>query len=273
VNSRGLLEGIVEVAEGAGRAALEHYGKNIPVEIKADDSPLTLADRASHEYIVAALRRLTPEIPVLSEESPEEDVRDRKRWERFWLVDPLDGTKEFIKQTGQFTVNIALIVGHEPVLGVVHIPVNGITYTGWRDGDDGAAAVRSGGEAPRAMQCRAADIAGLTVVASKDHAGPVVEAFLASLQGAECTSMGSSIKFCLVAEGKADFYPRVVPTMEWDTGAAQCIVEAAGGRITDLAGARLTYNKDDLRNPSIMTFGDAAIDWVTFFGHASSAKA
>lgn len=259
------LAAVVDICRGAGRAALQHYGKDGGVDYKADDSPLTLADRASHEYIVRALAELTPDIPVLSEESPEDEVARRKEWPVFWLVDPLDGTKEFIKQTGEFTVNVALVEGDEPVLGVVTVPVTGVTYTGVKRGDAPAGAwVERDGER-HAISTRRADVDHLTVVASRDHAGPVVEAFLARLEGADVTSMGSSLKFCLVAEGRADFYPRVVPTMEWDTGAAQCIVEAAGGRVTLLDGARLSYNKDDLRNPSVMAFGDPSVDWARLF--------
>jgi len=268
IADKDLLDAVVGVAARAGRAALEHYADIIPVDYKADDSPLTLADRASHETIVGALERLTPEIPVLSEESPDAMFERRKSWPRFWLVDPLDGTKEFIKRTGEFTVNIALVDGHLPVLGVVHVPATGVTYTGDRResvGEPGAWVARPT-EAPSRIAVRRADLRHLTVVASKDHAGPRVKAFLSQLEGAEIASMGSSLKFCLVAEGQADFYPRVVPTMEWDTAAAQCIVEAAGGKVTDLEGRRLEYNKDDLRNPSLMAFGDQEIDWVRFFG-------
>jgi len=257
------LESASEIAVRAGEAALAHYGCKDGVEYKADDSPLTLADKASHRVIVDALRELTPDIPVLSEESSEDAARDRKQWKRFWLVDPVDGTKEFIKQTGQFTVNIARIDGQVASLGVVHVPATGVTYLG--QADHGAWIRKADGKA-ESIRTRRADLDRLTVVASKDHAGPVVEAFLARLSGAEKTSMGSSLKFCLVAQGEADFYPRVVPTMEWDTAAAQCILEAAGGQLTDLAGRRLLYNRDDLRNPSLMAFGDPKIDWVEFFG-------
>ncbi len=264
-NATQLLETAVQTAIDAGSSALEHYGDEIPVDYKSDDSPLTQADRASHRRIVEALADATPEIPVLSEESAPEELAGRKGWSRFWCVDPLDGTKEFIKKTGQFTVNIALIEGHEPVLGVVHVPVSGVTYTGIRMGDEIGSWVQVPDAPRQEIRARKAEIDRLTVVASRDHAGDRVKAFLARLQGADVTSMGSSLKFCLIAEGKADFYPRVVPTMEWDTAAAQCVVEAAGGKVTDLEGNRLRYNKDDLRNPSILSFGDPEVDWVQFF--------
>jgi len=246
-----LLGAVQEIAVLGGKAALAHYGAEGGVEYKADNSPLTLADKASHAVIVHELGELTPEIPVLSEESPEEVFTQRKSWHRF---------------------NIALIDGDRPVLGVVHVPVGGVTYSALRGGDEGpgGAWVEKPGEERRPIRSRRADVERLTVVASKDHAGPRVKSFLTRLKGADATSMGSSLKFCLIAEGRADFYPRVVPTMEWDTAAAQCLVEAAGGRVTELDGRRLLYNKDDLRNPSIMTFGDPEVDWVRFFAGDAS---
>ena len=253
-----LLEEILKIAAAAGRAAMEHYGVDGPVEYKEDDSPLTLADKAAHFVIVNSLQVLDPWLPVLSEESAEEEIADRKTWEDFWVVDPLDGSKEFIKQTGEFTVNIARVQGDEPVLGVVHAPVTGEFYYASREA--GAFAIREDGSTEEIL-VKPADPAGLKIVASKDHAGPQVEALLERSEGAECVSMGSSLKFCLVAEGKADFYPRLVPTMEWDTAAAQCVLEAAGGYLVGLEGRRLSYNKDDLRNPPILAYGDDSMDW------------
>ena len=259
-------DSIRSIARDAGAVILDYYGRPAPVDYKADDSPLTQADQASHRHIVAALRALTPDIPVLSEESDPAEIADRHNWERFWLVDPLDGTKEFIKQTGQFTVNIALIEGEEPVLGVVHVPVQQLTY--WAS-PEGAFKQEGDGD-PQAIRTRSAEADRLTVVASRDHAGPEVAAILERMHAAgvevESASMGSSLKFCLVAEGAADYYPRTVPTMEWDTAAAQCVVERAGGQVTTLDGSRLTYNKQSLRNPSVMTFGDADVDWQRYLG-------
>jgi 3'(2'), 5'-bisphosphate nucleotidase len=266
------LDSVQQIAIAAGCAALEFYGQFIPVEAKADHSPLTKADQASHALITTQLSRLTPDIPVVSEESAESAAISRAAGEWRWLVDPLDGTKEFIKQTGQFTVNIALVHRGYPVLGVVHVPVSDMTYAGVNSEDQTTAWMQLAGGQRQAIHTRRADLRHVTVVASRDHAGPVVEAFLKRLEGAEVTSMGSSLKFCLVAEGKADFYPRVVPTMQWDTAAAQAVVEAAGGHLTELDGTRLAYGKDQLRNPSTMAFGDRCIDWARFFCGSGSCS-
>ena len=256
-----MLDAVRTITAEAGRLILTHYGKPIPVEVKSDDSPLTQADRAAHHLLSDRLRALAPDVPVLSEESPAAEIAGREGWRRFWCVDPLDGTKEFIKGTGEFTVNVALIEDGEPVLGVVHVPVKGITYYAAK----GEGAFKQvGGAAPERIHARAADAAHLTVVASRDHAGPAVGAFVENLKAAgsevDLTSMGSSLKFCLVAEGAADLYPRTVPTMEWDTAAAQAVVEAAGGTLTTLDGERLRYNKPVLRNPSVLAAG-GGFDW------------
>ena len=269
-----LLALALDAARAGGDAILGYYGRPITVDAKADDSPLTQADLAAHRTITAALA--SSGIPVLSEESPEEEVAGRKAWTRFWCVDPLDGTKEFIKgapkgegepmpvTSGEFTVNIALIEDGAPVLGVVHVPVHGVTYSAasghaWKQSTDG--------ERVR-ITTRPAPADTLTVVASRDHAGPEVAAILESIRAegrqVDATSMGSSLKFCLVAEGVADLYPRTVPTFEWDTAAAQAIVEAAGGGVSTRADDRLTYNKDDLRNPSVFAWGDPSLDWRTW---------
>jgi len=265
-----LLDAMQQIAAAAGQATLHYYGQPIPIETKADHSPLTQADKASHALIAAELARLTPEIPVVSEESVESAAISSAAREWRWLVDPLDGTKEFIKQTGQFTVNIALVQGNYPVLGVVHVPVSNTCYLGVTSDEQIGAWLQLPNRSRQPIRTRTADLKHLTVVASRDHAGPVVESFLQRLQGADLTSMGSSLKFCLVAEGQADFYPRVVPTMQWDTAAAQAIVEAAGGQLTELDGTRLVYHKDRLRNPSTMTFGDSRIDWTRFFGQLTT---
>ena len=260
-----MIAHIRRIAAEAGRVILAHYGEEVPVDYKADDSPLTQADRAAHRLIVDRLRSAFPEIPILSEESEPEEIADRRSWTRFWLVDTLDGTKEFIKQTGQFTVNIALVEDGESVLGVVYIPAQNVTYFARRG--DGAFR-QDGDDDPVEITARVASSERVVVVASRDHAGPEVAAIIERITEAgievESASMGSSLKFCLVAEGAADFYPRTVPTMEWDTAAAQCVVEEAGGAVTTLDGKRLQYNKESLRNPSVMAFGHVDADWQRF---------
>ena len=254
------LEGLLAVAEAlaveAGKAALCHYDAPGPVEQKADSTPLTAADRAAHQVIAEGLSRVSPRLPLLSEESPPESVRDRRSWSRYWLVDPLDGTKEFLKRSGEFTVNIALVEDRAPVLGVVHAPVLAVTYSGGPKG----AFVRRGGAAPVPIRTRRAPGAPVVLV-SRDHAGPETEALLARIPGAVRKSAGSALKLGLIAEGTADLYPRPGTTMEWDTAAGQCVLEAAGGRVTDLAGAPLTYNKETLANPSFLAFGDPSAGW------------
>ena len=252
------------LAAEAGVRAMKFYG-NTTVVLKQDASPLTLADTASHEFLMAALPGLAPGIPVVSEESAPESAPAAGR---FWLVDPLDGTKEFVKGTNEFTVNIALIEAGRPVLGVVHAPALGVTYFASRDT---GAWFQSGGSPAVRISTRRADPARLAVVASKDHAGPLVAAMLSRLPDAELKSMGSSLKFCLVAAGQADLYLRDLPTMEWDTAAAQCVVEAAGGGVYELSGTPLAYGKPGLRNGPIMTVGDPSFSWQNRVTGAAAA--
>jgi 3'(2'), 5'-bisphosphate nucleotidase len=255
-----LITQMIELVQAAGHVILKFYGSSARVTTKADNSPLTEADQASHELLEAGLRSLSLAYPVISEESTSA-VGNANQSERFWLVDPLDGTKEFIKGSGEFTVNVALIHGGKPILGFVHAPVLGLTY--FADRNTGAFRKLAGHE-PSAIRTRPADPDHLVVVASKDHAGPKVTAMMAKLPGAALANMGSSLKFCLVAEGKADIYLRDVPTMEWDTAAAQCVVETAGGGVYDLAGNTLGYGKPGLKNPSILTVGDTNSDWTQY---------
>lgn len=261
-----MLEKIIEFCHEAGIEILRFYETATPVTYKQDRSPLTKADQVSHELLMKALGGLVPKIPVLSEESSTETALALRQADKYWLVDPLDGTKEFLKRTGDFTINVALIHAGQPVLGVVYVPVREITYYSER----GAGAWRrSDGAQPIQIHTSPVSVERMRIVASKDHAGPDVEALLHRLPGAEVTSIGSSLKFCLVAEGKADFYPRLVPTMEWDTAAAQCIVEAAGGSVQTLDGARLTYGKPMWKNPSIVTVGDPAFRWQALLSEPS----
>jgi len=247
------LEQICQIAKKAGAAIMEIYDGDHAVEFKDDKSPLTAADKASHEVIAAGLKALTPDIPILSEEGRDIPYQERKNWERFWLVDPLDGTKEFIKRNGEFTVNIALIEGNTPVLGVVYVPVPDKMYVGVVG--EGAF-VQQGEEEPGSIQVRRADPEnGLTVVMSRSHPSAELAEYLKNINVAEALPVGSSLKLCVVAGGKADLYPRLGPTMEWDTAAGQAVVLAAGGTVKTLDGEDLSYNKENLLNPHFIVKG------------------
>ena len=240
-----------------GAAMLPFVGRPVPADAKADGSPLTEADTAAHHAILAVLA--ASGLPVLSEESDPADLADAAQWTRFWCVDPLDGTKEFVAGRPEFTVNVALIDGGFPVLGVVHVPVSGVTY-----GGSGVGAWKEEpGAARRGVSVREPHPGRLVVVASRSHAGPAVDALLKRIGDdgteAETASMGSSLKFCLVAEGAADLYPRTGPTMAWDTAAAQAVVEAAGGRVATWSGERLSVDAARLLNPPVVTMGRAAV--------------
>lgn len=253
-----ILKDVTALALKAGEAVLEIYSQGgTLVTIKDDGTPLTKADEASHSIIEEGLARITPAVPVISEESAAIPYAARRPWESFWLVDPLDGTKEFIKRTGEFTVNIALINKGEPVLGVVYAPVTDAAYYAAK----GLGSFKSKDAVASSIRLSAMNRGDrLRIVASKSHATTEQERFIAGLEGAEFVSMGSSLKFCVVAEGLAHLYPRFGPTMEWDTAAAQCVVEQAGGSVTGLDGRRLLYNKEGLLNPSFMVSA-AGFDW------------
>jgi len=243
-----MLQEVLTLARHAGREILAVYdGGAVAQQDKKDGSPLTAADLASHHAIVAGLQRLTPEWPVLSEESAAESYEVRRYWKRFWLIDPLDGTKEFIKRNGEFTVNIALIEDGKPVMGVVHAPVLGLSYFAEQGG---GAFKQTGDAAPLPIRVALHDgQTKLKMVGSRSHSDPRQDDLTAHLGGGEFISMGSSLKFCLVAEGAAHLYPRLGPTMEWDTAAANSVVLEAGGIVCDGNGEALRYNKADLHNP------------------------
>ena len=257
------LEQLVDISRRAGLAILEWYDGDMGITQKADDSPLTKADLASHQLIEAELTRLWPEIPVLSEESAVIPWETHQTWKQYWLVDPLDGTKEFINRNGEFTVNIALIRNHEPVIGVVHVPVTDISYFGSRE----TGAFRQQGDADAtAIQVRQPAAVPAGIVGSRSHANPELADQLNALGPHELISMGSSLKFCRVAEGLADFYPRLGPTCEWDTAAAQAVVEAAGGRVVKIDGTALQYNRKEIYlNPFFFVIGDQEKDWLSPF--------
>lgn len=256
------LAPLVEIAVRAGERILAVYDTDFDVAKKGDDSPLTKADLAAHHEIVAGLQQLTPDLPILSEESAEIPWSARRQWERYWLVDPLDGTKEFVRRNGEFTVNIALIEHGRPVAGVVHVPVSGASYLG----AEGAGAFRreKNGDT-RAIHVRQPALQPPRVVASRSHRGADVDAYLDRLGEHEIVSMGSSLKICLVAEGQADVYPRLGPTSEWDTAAAHAVLSAAGGAVVQAtSGDPLVYNaKESLLNPHFIAYGDKQRDWIS----------
>lgn len=225
------------------------------------DSPLTCADTESHNIIVQDLGAFMPAVPVLSEESKTVPYEARREWRKFWLIDPLDGTKEFIQRNGEFTVNIALVNNSRPILGVVHAPAIDVTYF----------AAEGVGAFKQVAKTKTTQIAvgeyqseRLKVVVSRSHPSKELETLLNRIGPHECIGMGSSLKICLVAEGVAHLYPRLGPTMEWDTAAAQCVVESAGGTITDLWGRALKYNKSDMHNPDFVVSGARGFHWQSY---------
>lgn len=260
MNSR--ARALLDIAKRAGDAILAVYEQDFTVEHKDDESPLTAADLASHRTIVSGLAELDGSLPVLSEEGAEIPYEQRRQWSRYWLIDPLDGTREFVKRNGEFTVNIALIDDGRPVLGVVHVPVSGVSYIGI--GGQGAWKLSADGESKDIHVTRQHQVP-VRVAGSRSHAGDSLKRFLEGLGDYEIVSMGSSLKLCLVAEGRADIYPRLGPTSEWDTAAAQAVVEAAGGQVTDTQMSPLRYNgKESMLNPHFLVFGDADEDWKRF---------
>jgi len=257
---RSFIEPVVALAEGAGRAILEVYATNFEVQSKDDESPLTQADLAANRHIVAGLESLEPQLPIITEEAGLPDFEERRGWERYWLIDPLDGTREFVNRNGEFTVNIALINNNRPVLGVVHVPVQAKTYVGC---EGVGAELRDGDEAAVAINVSAASGDPVRIVGSRSHRGASLDAYLERLGEHRILPMGSSLKFCVIAEGGADLYPRLGPTSEWDTAAAQAIVEQAGGRVVTLDGKPMTYNeKSDILNPHFFVIGASDRDWL-----------
>ncbi len=251
-----LIPDLNHIACDAALHIMAVYDNAYVVEYKDDSSPITEADRRAHDVIVAGLQQLTPHIPVLSEEGADlANAANRRAWTRYWLVDPLDGTKEFVQKSGEFTVNIALIDNGYPMLGVVHVPAQDRRYWGIQGG---GAWRQNNSDEPIAIRVSQPAMTPLRVVGSRSHAGPEMAGYLARLGDYRLTNAGSSLKFCAVAEGSADVYPRLGTTCLWDTAAAQCVVEAAGGGVMTLDGQRLHYDPTgDLRNPYFVAFGDA----------------
>ena len=258
------LQSILDIARTASAAIMAVYDSPAASAsiAKEDNSPLTEADRQAHQQIVRALQQLTPDIPVLSEESPAEHhaVATRKQWSTLWLVDPLDGTREFLKRNGEFTVNIALVHQHRPTLGVVAAPALDLAWTGipgqgaWRQSLMTASSAAAIPIRPFAHPP--------VVLGSRSHRGDSLDTLLTRLGNPDLQAVGSALKFCRVAEGTADLYPRLGPTSEWDTAAGQAVLEAAGGQVLNLTGLPLRYNqRDTLLNPAFIALGDAAFNW------------
>lgn len=258
-----LCKPVIAIAKQASEKILEIYNTEFDVVSKEDNTPLTEADMAAHHVISDGLTELTPDIPILSEESADISFEQRKQWRQYWLVDPLDGTREFVKRNGEFTVNIALIRDHQPVLGVIHAPVTGVCY--FANQTEGSFK-QLPGQAPVKISTRRKQSDRTLVAGSRSHRGSSLNKFLDKIGEYDIVSMGSSLKSCLVAEGRVDIYPRLGPTSEWDTAAAQCIVENAGGQILDLSMTPLRYNtKDSLLNPHFIVIGDPQFDWGRYF--------
>ncbi len=246
--SRDLVEQIVRISVAAGDEIMKIYNSGFTVESKDDRSPVTAADRAAEDLITRAILQTTDAFPIVGEEAVSEGRIPDVAGTPFWLVDPLDGTKEFINHRDEFTVNIALVDERRPVLGVVHVPAKGETYVGSPFG----AFVRRGKGEPRAIACRPTPEKGLIAVASRSHRSPAVDDYLARFDIAESISAGSSIKFCLVAEGKADLYPRFGRTMEWDTAAGHAVLRHAGGEVVLVDGSEFRYAKPGFENPDFI---------------------
>ena len=258
-----LVNPVCEISQQAGSKIMKIYQEGFDIEEKNDRSPLTSADLASHRLITKSLKELTPNIPVLSEESSEIPYSERSAWENYWLIDPLDGTREFIKRNGEFTVNIALITNQVAILGVVYIPVQDIYY--FASKENGSFKKEQNQPASRISTRNSTPNDKPVICGSRSHAGKSLQALLDEIGDYELISMGSSIKTCLVAERAADIYPRFGPTSEWDTAAAHCIVDEAGGILVDTSLNPLRYNtKDSLLNPSFIVIGNLNDSWREF---------
>ena len=261
-----LLEEMVVLVRAAHVEIMRVYARPIESQLKADQSPLTEADLASHRVLTAGLEQLSPRLPIVSEEGGLADTAERATWPAYWLIDPLDGTKEFLAKNGEFTVNLALIEGSRPTLGVVGVPARDQVFVG--DVSSGLARRRDA-DGDHALRARPYSGSRPTVVASRRHGGEHLEGALKRIEQQEgapdLRNVGSALKLCLLAEGEADLYPRLAPTSEWDTAAAQAVLEAAGGAVLQLGGTPLTYNKDNILNPEFVAVADPQADWLRYF--------
>jgi 3'(2'), 5'-bisphosphate nucleotidase len=258
-----LIDRVNEIAMDAGHTIMKIYATDFRVQHKADLSPVTEADIAANNVIVSGLNALAPKLPILSEESEEAHFTERSKWQSYWLVDPLDGTREFVKRNGEFTVNIALIEQHRPILGVVYAPVDNVLYYACHG--MGAYKVAADQAAVRIQTKPWHGKEAVVVIGSRSHGSARIQSFLENIGHHTFIRLGSSLKSCIVAEGRADVYPRFGPTSEWDTAAAQCIVEEAGGCLTDMKMQSLRYNtKESLTNPPFVVVGDPHHPWAEF---------
>ena len=247
-----ILPDVIKIADEASEKVLHIYQSDFKVNYKEDHSPITAADIASHDIIVKGLRQISRDIPILSEEGAEIPWEERKKWRRFWLIDPIDGTKDFTQRTGEFTVNIAMIEDGEPVMGVVTAPALKEAFWGIK-GEGAHMRDRTG----RVHGIRVAEPKDtLRVVASKNHLNEETRAFIETLGSHETVQAGSSLKFCRIAEGHADIYPRMGPTSEWDTAAAHAVLVAAGGKVQTPEGQPLVYGKENILNPNFIAAGN-----------------
>jgi 3'(2'), 5'-bisphosphate nucleotidase len=258
-----LVQSVIGISRRAAEVIMAVYSRSFRVRHKPDDSPVTEADLASDALINQALTALTPDCPVLSEESECPPFELRSKWQRYWLVDPLDGTHGFVSRRGDFTINVALVDAHVPVLGVIYVPQSGVCYYARA----GGGAYRTVDEkAPQRLRVRVTAVSPIRVVTSYSKRNPMTGAFIESLGKVRIERVGSALKSCRVAEGGADVYPGFSRTSEWDTAAAQCIVEEAGGQMIDTHGRPLRYNtRAGLRNPAFLAVGDTRRDWARAF--------
>lgn len=257
-----LLGPVIQLAQKAGRVILEASAQDYQVVAKHDNTPVTCADLAANQCIVDGLDAISPQFPILSEESAHIPFSERQQWPTYWLVDPLDGTKEFIKKTGEYSVNIALIHEHQALLGVIYSPPKRTLYYAHRQG--GAFRQHNNSVADKLSVC-SPHRNPMIITCGNNPPSIAFQQLVKNIGEHHLLEMGSSIKSCMVAEGSADLYARLGPTSEWDTAAAQCIVEEAGGYLTDLDLRPLRYNlKDSLLNPHFLVFGDGNVDWMAY---------
>lgn len=259
-----LLSNVVSIAKQAGKQILDIYHSDFTVEYKADNSPVTAADTRAQQIIYQGLRQLTPEIPIISEELKIIDFAERQHWQRHWLIDPLDGTKEFLEKNGEFTINIALIENHVPIVGVIYVPVFDLCY--FAATNKGAFKKIAEQETTLLKTVAWEKNASTVIAVSRRHGMDLLQNFLNQFPALNLIRCGSALKFCWLAEGFADVYPRFSPTSEWDTAAGQCILEEAGGTVIDTKGRVLRYNtKPSLCNSAFLAVGDKSHVWANFF--------